>query len=188
MSKVRIVFALCAVGLLVAVIGCGKAKEVTQAARNVGAAQQLAQGGKATFEGENGEKVEMQVDKGNQKTTIKTDQGEMTTEAKVDPEKLGIEIYPGAQIVSGATVDHSEGGMATAEIHTPDAFDKVAKFYKDKYPKAQTTEQSGNDGKLLIATLSVTPDMKMITVTEDKEKGGTKAALQHTTETKKEGK
>jgi len=186
MKTLRVVLVLCVVAMVVAVVGCGKAKEVTQAAKNAGAAAQLAQGGKATFEGENGEKVEMQVDKDAQKVTMETKEGTMTMQQEVDLEALAIEVYPGAEVLGGTKVDHPEGTAATAELHTNDDFAKVAKFYKDKYPDGHSMEQSGGEGKVLSLTASGPPDMKIIMVSEDKEKGGVKVLLQHMTETEKD--
>ena len=188
MNPMRMVLALCVVALLAAALGCGKAKEAATAVSNVNQAAKMAQGGTATFEGENGEKVEVKADQGAGKVTVKTDQGEMTSENKVDVKKLGIEVYPGADVVTGATVDHGEGSMVSAQTHTPDAFDKVAKFYKDKYPKGQSIEQNGADGKVFTTTLSAPPDMKIVVVSQDKEKGGTTISLQHLVDTSKAGK
>lgn len=96
--------------------------------------------GKATIES-SGEKATM---------TFEGEEGTTRVEISenVDLAKLGVDVYPGAKIEGGGT--YSATGAESGEISgvnmtTPDPFDKVAKFYKDKYGKgAKLVQQMGN--------------------------------------------
>jgi zinc-ribbon domain len=68
-----------------------------------------------------------------------------TMESSKDPEEvvrnLGIEVYPGAQALREASSSASFGGIHTvnASFESSDSFDKVAAFYKSKFPNAMVT-------------------------------------------------
>ena len=66
---------------------------------------------------------------------------------------------------------------------------EVARFYRDRHPKALTQEPNSRHGAplALLLTISSDPDMKSVMVSEDREKGGTKIMLQHCTEMSKAG-
>ena len=172
---------LLVVGL--ALNGCGKAREAMDAAQNVKEAQKVAEGGKGTFKTDKGD-VQVQVepgkDKGEATTKVTTPEGKQTTTSigkSVDKAKLGIELYPGAAVETSANSANDEGGMTMAALTTTDPFDKVAKFYKDKYPKATAQEVNSGGKQALIMQVGAGNDMKIVSITEDE--GKVKIALQH---------
>jgi hypothetical protein len=78
---------------------------------------------------------------------------------------LGVEIYPGATMKKGNSANITVAGMHTssAEFETGDSADKVADFYKSKFPNANVTTTDGDhttivstDKKNLI-TISIEP-------------------------------
>jgi hypothetical protein len=73
-----------------------------------------------------------------------------TMESTKDPEEaarnLGLELYPGAEIVKNSAATANFGGVHTvsASFETGDPFDKVATFYKSKFPNAMVTTSQSN--------------------------------------------
>jgi hypothetical protein len=184
MSATRLLLGCWVVGVMLVTVGCGKAKEAATGLKNIEEGAKLGQTGKATFTDEKGQKIEVSADAGGKKTTITDDKGDTTVaEVKVDPAKLGIEMYPGAKEETGVTVDNPEAEGATAELSTTDPYDKVVKFYKDKYPKAASTEQSGDGQKTLTLLISQPPDMKHVLINQEQD--GVKIMLQRLAEKKK---
>lgn len=160
----------------VALGGCGKAREAAQTAREVGEATRFAkdmQDGKATFKTNEGE-GEVEVDKDAETMTITTTDQEgkettITSSKDADLSKLGLATYPGAQQEGSSTVTADEGGHMTVVLTTADPFDKVAQFYKDKYPDVGKHEVSGPDGsQMLMMHVSEAPQVKTVMVTKDK--------------------
>jgi hypothetical protein len=168
----------------VALNGCGKAREAMDAAQNVKEAQKMAGGEKATFKTDQGDvQVQAQPGKDKGEATIKTTtpEGKETTTnvgKTVDKAKLGIELYPGAAVETSANSASDEGGMTMAALSTNDPFDKVAKFYKGKYPKATAQELYRKGKQALIMQIGAGNDMKVVTIGE--EGGKVKIGLQHT--------
>jgi hypothetical protein len=80
-------------------------------------------------------------------TKIETPFGNIEAE---DPaktaEKMGIDVYPGADSVkNGAgSVSFGEFSAGSAQFETTDSVEQVADFYKQQYPKAIHTESNGN--------------------------------------------
>jgi hypothetical protein len=79
-------------------------------------------------------------------------------------EKMGIDVYPGADPVkNGAgSVSIGEFSAGSAQFETADTVDQVADFYKHQYPKALHTESNGNhsftvDAKDKIVVISLMP-------------------------------
>lgn len=69
--------------------------------------------------------------------TIKTSNGEVTISSKVNPERLGVPMYPGANSEGTGTLLYSDGGPASEEyagarFTTTDSFHKVLDFYKNQ--------------------------------------------------------
>jgi hypothetical protein len=167
--------------VLVAVVGCGRAKQVGEAARFA----HDMQDGKATIQGENGEKATIQADKqGNSIAISSTDAQGNKTEYKsgseVDLARLGIEVYPGAVQEQGGTVEGEGLTMVSVALTTTDPFDKVQAFYRAKYPRAASQMMTVDDKKSLSMQIvdPKTPDeLKMVVVGEDK--GKVTIALQH---------
>jgi hypothetical protein len=59
---------------------------------------------------------------------------------------LGIEVYPGAEVVKGTTSDMTLGNMhtAAADFETGDPVGTVAEFYKSKVPNANVVSSTGD--------------------------------------------
>jgi uncharacterized OB-fold protein len=73
-----------------------------------------------------------------------------TVESTKDPEaavrNLGVELYPGAQVMKSGAASPNFGGVrtASANFETSDSVDKVASFYKAKFPNAMVTTSDVN--------------------------------------------
>ena len=73
-----------------------------------------------------------------------------TVNTTTDPDEaarnLGIESYPGAEVVKGTTSDMTMGNMhtASADFETSDPVSAVADFYKAKVPKANVVSSTGD--------------------------------------------
>jgi hypothetical protein len=73
-----------------------------------------------------------------------------TVESNKDPEEaarnIGVDIYPGAQALKEGAATANFGGVHTASavFETSDSLDKVAAFYKAKYPNAAVTASGPN--------------------------------------------
>jgi uncharacterized OB-fold protein len=73
-----------------------------------------------------------------------------TVESTKDPEaavrNLGVELYPGAQVMKSGAASANFGGVrtASANFETSDSLDKVASFYKAKFPNAMVTTADEN--------------------------------------------
>ena len=69
-------------------------------------------------------------------------------ESTKDPEQaarsIGVDIYPGAQVVKDGAMTSSFGNVRTtaASFVTGDSFDKVSSFYKNKFPNATVSASS----------------------------------------------
>src|SRR5258708_1524275 len=73
-----------------------------------------------------------------------------TVESTKDPEaavrNLGVELYPGAQVLKSGAASATFGGVhtASANFETSDSLDKVASYYKAKFPNAMVTTSDQN--------------------------------------------
>jgi len=73
-----------------------------------------------------------------------------TVESTKDPEaavrNLGVDLYPGAHVMKSGAASANFGGMhtASANFETGDSVDKVASFYKAKFPNAMVTTSDAN--------------------------------------------
>ena len=73
-----------------------------------------------------------------------------TVNTTTDPDEaarnLGIDSYPGAQVVKGTTSDMTVGNMhtASADFETSDSVSTVAEFYKSKVPNANVVSSTGD--------------------------------------------
>jgi flagellar basal body-associated protein FliL len=73
-----------------------------------------------------------------------------TVNTTTDPDEaarnLGIDTYPGAQVVKGTTSDMTMGNMhtASADFETSDPGSVVAEFYKSKVPNANVVSSTGD--------------------------------------------
>jgi hypothetical protein len=73
-----------------------------------------------------------------------------TVQSTTDPDEaarnLGIELYPGAQVIKGTTSNMTMGTMhtAAADFETSDPASSVAEFYKSKFPGANVMSSSAD--------------------------------------------
>ena len=73
-----------------------------------------------------------------------------TVQSSTDPDEaardLGIEPYPGAEVIKGTTSNMTVGTMhtAAADLETSDPPSNVADFYKSKFPGANVTSSNGD--------------------------------------------
>jgi hypothetical protein len=77
---------------------------------------------------------------------IETPFGNVETDDPVrTAEKMGIDVYPGAEPVKNGSGSISFGDFSagSAMFETTDSVDQVATFYKEQYPRAIHTESSG---------------------------------------------
>lgn len=161
--------------------GCGQVKQAAEVAR----VARDAQDGEFTVKGEKGETATIKTDATDNSVTITTTDAEgkhaeLTGSNKVDMTKIGIEAYPGATQEQGGTVEGPEMDIASVSLTTTDPFDKVAEFYKSRYPKANTQSMT-TDGKQTLSMQVMDPanpdDVKLIVATE--EDGKVSIVLQH---------
>ena len=136
-----------AAGVL-ALVACGKPTE--KAAEKAIESQIAKDGGSAKVDLSGGG-VKMTTTDASGKTT----QMEMGT-AKVSEADIGLSFYPGTQPRAGeaSKISSSDGTMVTVMLHSEDAPDKVAGFYRDKL-KAQAqgkqfSETSGDGSHMLM--------------------------------------
>ncbi len=107
----------------------------------------------------------------------------VTSGDRVDWDRLGIRAYPGAQLSRAHTIEGEAHFTIMADLHAPDDFDKVARFYKGEYPRPQTISESGGGGnpRVLELTIGGFPDSGSVVVRENKVNGVTVVLLQHNT-------
>jgi flagellar basal body-associated protein FliL len=73
-----------------------------------------------------------------------------TVNTTTDPDEaarnLGVDVYPGAEVVKGTTSDMTMGAMhtATADFETSDPVNTVGEFYKSKLPNANVVSTTGD--------------------------------------------
>jgi len=163
--------------------GCGRAARTAKATGEAMRVAQDAQDGKFTVKNEKGEEMKVEVDKegkgslkmtGPDGTTVTSETGTGT----VTQEEMGIDFYPGATVKTGTTMSQSgeKGGTnRTALLETSDPFDKVAKFYRDKYAKGNTVMEQPNMLHIMVGMNSTNP--KTIVVTREEGQAVTTIAL-----------
>ncbi len=79
---------------------------------------------------------------------------------------LGVNVYPGARVLEGNAADVTVAGMHTisAEFETEDSPDKVAEFYKSKFPNPNVSNTAGGE-----TTIVSTSKKNLITITIEPE-------------------
>jgi hypothetical protein len=83
-----------------------------------------------------------------EKTRVETPFG--TVETNQDPQeiahRLGVDLYPGATALGNGVVNSEIAGTKTvaANLVTDDPVDKVATFYKERFPNAQLSQGGGD--------------------------------------------
>jgi hypothetical protein len=81
---------------------------------------------------------------------VKVDTPFGSVETTKDPaeaaKNLGVDIYPGAEIMQNGAASAAFGGVHTASLtsETTDSVDKVSSFYKSKFPNAMVSSSSAN--------------------------------------------
>lgn len=131
-----------------ALTGCGKAEEKVSEK----AAEKMIE---SAIE-KDGSKAKVDISEGSTKITTtdasgKTSQFEMGA-AKVSEADVGVPFYPGAAVAEGQStkITTPEGSSYTVSLHSDDAADKVAGFYRDKLKGQsegkQFMDMSGGDG------------------------------------------
>jgi hypothetical protein len=101
-----------------------------------------------------------------------------TVESGKDPDEaarnLGVDVYPGAEVLKGSASTAAFGGMRTssANFESSDSFDKVASFYKAKYPKAMVSTSDDNE-----CTIVVNDSNNVITISIQASGGRTKIQI-----------
>jgi hypothetical protein len=100
-------------------------------------------------------KVKTEQDAEGKNVRVETPYG--TVETNQDPNevarRLGVDMYPGAKMKEGGTVTGAMGGggtSVTATLETDDSVEKVADFYKSRFPNAHMS-QTGHDQFSLVA-------------------------------------
>ncbi len=149
----------------VLLIGCGRTRQAQQA---VQAGRQLQQTGETTIKTDEGE-VQIKTDKAGEQTTItvEDESGEkhsVTIGEDLDTSALSLAIYPGATQQGGQTTETAAGKQLNFVFTTTDSFEKVADFYKAKYPDAQVSDMKMPDVRLLNILITEPPNMTSVAV------------------------
>lgn len=101
-----------------------------------------------------------------------------TVESSNDPQAaahdLGVEPYPGAQVLKEGSTSASFGGVHTVSLHfeTTDSPDKVCSFYKPKFPNAMVMSTQSDQ-----CTIISNDKQNMITITAKAENGKTQIVV-----------
>ena len=87
---------------------------------------------------------------------------------------LGVEIYPGAEVLKDGSASATFAGVHTASVssESTDSVDKIASFYKGKFPNAMVT--SSDAGR---CTIIANDHKSMITINIEAEGGKTKIQI-----------
>lgn len=153
MRRLALPFALACVSVLAA---CGKVQE----AATEKAAEKMIESSIA----KDGTQAKVKLSEGGMQVTTtdasgKTTQMEMGN-AKISESELGLPFYPGAKPTEGSGMRMINGGSSSLQLglHSDDAPDKVAAFYRDKLKAMaegkQLMDMSSNDS----ASLSLLDD------------------------------
>lgn len=88
-------------------------------------------------------------------STVTTPWGNVSsnTDAGKVAAELGVEVYPGAKALEGASVaSFGNVSFGSAEFETSDAIDKVEAFYKNRFPKSTMSASTETDRTLMVVT------------------------------------
>jgi hypothetical protein len=99
---------------------------------------------------------------------------ETTQDPRDAARNLGVEIYPGAEVLKDGSASATFGGVHTASVssESTDSVDKIASFYKAKFPNAMVT--SSDAGR---STIIANDHKSMITINIEAEGGKTKIQI-----------
>jgi hypothetical protein len=137
--------------LALALAGCGKVQEK--------AGEKMVEKAIESSMAKDGTQAKVDLSQGGMKVSTtdaagKTTQMEMGN-AKVSEADLGLPFYPGSKPTEGASMRVVSGTSSTLQVslHSDDAADKVAAFYRDKLKAMsegkQFMDMSHNDGAML---------------------------------------
>jgi hypothetical protein len=95
---------------------------------------------------------------------------ETTKDPKDAARNLGVDLYPGAEVLKEGSVSMTFGNVHTAALNfeTSDSVDKVCSFYKPKFPNAMTVTSEANQ-----CTIVSNDQKNMITINAKIENGRT---------------
>jgi hypothetical protein len=97
------------------------------------------------------------------------------------PEDLGISLYPGATAGQGGTMqfenqaEQGAGSVFSVSVHSNDAIDKVAQYYKEELKNQQPRvfEMAMPTGRMVTLTIEKDATVKTIVLSENGKQGGT---------------
>lgn len=110
---------------------------------------------------------------GGENVTVQTSEGTTSLGSHVDPSKLGVSIYPGAEADAQGIITTKEARETStvAAFKTADSFDKVYAYYKDRLPagseRMKVTSGNGSVASFQIGSPK-TPDEVTVQVSSDK--------------------
>jgi hypothetical protein len=130
-----------------------------------------------------GSKAKVDLSGGSMKVTTTDAAGKVSQVeiggAKVSETDVGVPFYPGSQPRDGESskVSSADGAMATVTLHSGDAAEKVAAFYRDKL-KAQAegkqfTDMNTGDTQMLMLTDEKTKQMTQVMIGKGEGSGST---------------
>jgi hypothetical protein len=137
-----------AVAIGVALTACGKVQEK--------AAEKTAEKMIESSLSKDGTQAKVDLSDGGIKVATTDASGKSTQmelgKAKISESELGLPFYPGATETEGSSMRIVNGNATSLQVamHSDDAYDKVAAFYRDKLKAMaegkQLSEMSNNDG------------------------------------------
>jgi hypothetical protein len=105
-----------------------------------------------------------------------------TVETTKDPQQaardLGVDLYPGAQVLNNGTASATFGNIhsAAAKLQSSDSLDAVSSFYKAKFPNAAVTTSDPNH-----CTIIASDNKSMVTINIEADGGGTRIQISKVT-------
>ena len=99
---------------------------------------------------------------------------ETTNDPKEAARTLGVDIYPGAEVLKEGSASMTFGNVHTAALNfeTSDSVDKVCSFYKPKFPNAMVVTSEANQ-----CTIVSNDKKNMITINAKVEGGKTRIVI-----------
>lgn len=99
---------------------------------------------------------------------------ETTQDPAAAARNLGVDLYPGAEVMKDGSASATFGGVHTASVNSrsSDSVDKVAGFYKAKFPNAMVT--SSDSGR---CTIISNDNKSMITINIEAQGDNTKIMI-----------
>ncbi len=151
-------------------VGCGRTREAQQA---VQAGRQLQQKGEATIKTDEGE-VQIKTDKAGEQATITVEdesgaRHSVTHAEDLDTSQLSLAIYPGATGEQSQITTDDQGKQLHFTFTTTDSFDKVADFYKSKYPNADIFAKEMSGQRILDIMLRGVPILRSISLIQEED-------------------